>query len=527
MTFLSSKKETWLAFLLALYCAYYLIVSLASFWAFTTDDAYITWLYARQLAEGQGISWPALIPRVEGYSNFLWLLIASVCIKLHWPLALMMKWISVLSLGSGLVFLYRLGRLFLSPLLAMLPVFIFSHYTGVIWWTVSGLESAFFCALSLLLIGQCAQAFGFMPWSATTTRENPSTGAWIITNLSLLLLALTRFEGLIWTLPIAGFIFCQWRNKTCTKLFAHKQLCAWWGIISLGCFILPYTLYFIWRVYYFGHFLPNSYQCKAFLTEQIGVVDLDYVRVALPLMVASLPYLIFPKDCRHLLLWLPSLLYILLLWMADPVLAHYLRLFLAPFALLSLLAVLGVVQFFQSIYPTRQDWKLMTCLLLILLTFFFIPGNNLPALRALAADYQGRNQNRLFIAKLLNEQAALNATVLLGDCGLIPFYARPDLRFIDSQCLNNAELTQAPYRQNRALYVTYLREQVKPDWVIVSKPLLDIRSDPIISSLEQTGFLTHYQLVAQFQSGAVLPDAQGKKTIDYIYLVYKRDSIGP
>ena len=527
MSSLSSRKESWLTIIFAVYCTYYLIVSLAAAWGFTTDDAYITWLYARQLAEGEGISWPALLPRVEGYSNFLWLLMASLSFKLHWPVVLTMKWVSVVSLGLGLVFLYRLSRLFLSPLLAMIPVFIFSHYTGVVWWTVSGLESTFFCALSLLLIWQCAVALGFSPVVETSPGESRlSTRAWTIANISLLLLGLTRFEGIIWGIPVVLFIFCQWKSKHLGMILPSKKTSYLWGAITLVCLALPYTIYFFWRVHYFGHWIPNSYQCKAFLAGQGGVVDLDYVRVILPLIVCALPYLLAPKDCRHILLWLPSLLYGVMLWGADPVLAHMLRLFLAPFALFSLLAVLGVFEFLSHFNLAKEDVRLLSCFVFILITFLLIPRNNLTTLHVLATNYQSRNQSRLLIARLLNEQAAKGDTILLGDCGVIPFNARSDLRFIDSQCLNNAELTQPPYYRNFALYASYIREQVKPDWVIISKPVLEARVDFLISLLQGSDFLTHYQFIARFESGPVAHDVKGhsQKTIDNVYLVYKRVS---
>ena len=105
--------------------------------------------------------WHVELHLVEGYSNFLWIIIAAFIIKFKLPLITTIKFISCFSLGAGLVFLYRLGRLFFSPLLSMLPVFIFSHFIGVSWWTVSGMESMFYCALSLLLIWQCAVALGY------------------------------------------------------------------------------------------------------------------------------------------------------------------------------------------------------------------------------------------------------------------------------------------------------------------------------------------------------------------------------
>ncbi|MGC1182138.1 protein LphB [Legionella sp.] len=523
MNSLSSRKELLLAFFLAAYCAYYLAISLFAAWGFTTDDAYISWTYAAQLAQGQGLHWQASMPRVEGYSNFLWVLLAALIIKLQWPLALTIKWISVFSLGMGLLFLYRLSRLFFSPLLAMLPVFLFSHYAGVIWWTVSGLESTFFCALSLLLIWQCAAAFGY-----TSQLEQPiipskvSTYSWINTNIILLLLSLTRFEGCVWVIPVTFFVFCHLRNNGVKGFTDGYKTLYLWGIISFFCFVFPYTVYFIWRIHYFGHLIPNSYLCKALAPGQVGIVDLDYLQVALSLIVASLPYFLASKDCRHLLLWLPSLLYGLMLWSADPLLAYLLRLFLAPLALFSLLAVLGVYQFLQYFKLTNWNLKLITVFVIINLTFLFIPGTNLSDLQTKAAEYQGRNQNRMMIAKILNEQAAPGATVLLDDCGIIRFNARPDIRFIDSQCLNNEELMQASYGGNLATYAVYLKEQIKPQWVIVNKPSVEMHLNFLVEALREKHFLSDYQRVAVLRSRALSTHSIASN--DY-YLIYRRREV--
>lgn len=507
-----------------MYCSYYLIFSLYAAWDFTTDDAYISWFYARQLVNGNGLYWHQLMSPVEGYSNFLWVLVASLVIKMHWPLVLTMKWISVSSLGVGLIFLYRLARLFLSPLLAILPVFLFSHYIGIAWWTVSGLESAFFCALSIGLMWQCIRAWGYKPYQNSVSLPiSKSTYSWINTNIILLLLALTRFEGVVWVVPIGCFILCQLKKDKPSYLLNDYKVI--WSLITFCCFLLPYTIYFIWRINYFGHWIPNSYSCKALIPGQIGIVDLDYLRVIIFLIVAALPYFLSVKDCRSLLLWLPSILYGLMLWKADPILAHRLRLFLGPFALFSLLPVLGIQQFVEYFQLSDDRIKLITCLSIILLTVLLIPGNNLSDLQVMAANYQDRNQNRIHIATLLNAQAKHGATVLLGDCGIIPFNTRTDIRFIDSQCLNNPELTQPYFHNNPARYVKYLQQTIKPDWIIVSTSLYEERKDSIIEWVKKENFVAYYQLVETLQSGTAIPKSpNSQKSIDYIYWIYKRIS---
>jgi hypothetical protein len=49
----------------------------AFLWSFSIDDAGISFRYAAHLAEGGGFVWNVDGPRVEGYSNFLWVLILA------------------------------------------------------------------------------------------------------------------------------------------------------------------------------------------------------------------------------------------------------------------------------------------------------------------------------------------------------------------------------------------------------------------------------------------------------------------
>lgn len=214
---LSLRLELVLAGLIGIYCAYNLISALVIVWNFTTDDAYITWLYAQHVMAGKGLVWHETMPVVEGYSNFLWLLLTILILTLKLPLLFTIKIISCAALFLTLYCQYQVSRFFVGPLLAMLPVFIFSHFYGVSWWTVSGLETMTYCALVLVLVWQCFQLF-YRPVPIHPVHK-PSfkpvgevifaTKRWCWINILLLLLALIRFEGLIWFFLVAIFIGCN------------------------------------------------------------------------------------------------------------------------------------------------------------------------------------------------------------------------------------------------------------------------------------------------------------------------------
>ena len=287
------------SFILIIACLH-LAVSCYHAWGFTTDDAFISWRYAKHLAEGYGLRWNPTNPPVEGYSNFSWVMLASLFIKLGLPVTIAIKCFSCISLAAALLFLYQLSRTLLSALPATLPVYLFSHYIGIVWWTPSGLETSFFVALVLFVTWQSVCALKSTHFNKT---------AWILACLGLTLLALTRFDGIMWSIIICVFAVCSLRHSIKLKAhFPHLLL------IFILCFVLPYALYFAWRLYYFGQIVPNSYTCKAFITGHTFQLDIDYLTIAFPCLILSLPCFFARNDCKLTLLWLPSLLYSLLLY---------------------------------------------------------------------------------------------------------------------------------------------------------------------------------------------------------------------
>src|SRR5262245_21350587 len=75
-----SKRE---AILLAAAAVAIVLIFAVLFWGITLDDAYITFRYARHLAEGYGLgAWNRTGERVEGYSSPLWMLLLAGAARL-------------------------------------------------------------------------------------------------------------------------------------------------------------------------------------------------------------------------------------------------------------------------------------------------------------------------------------------------------------------------------------------------------------------------------------------------------------
>ncbi|KTD50325.1 protein LphB [Legionella quinlivanii] len=488
--------------------------SLINCWDFVTDDAFISWRYAEQLAQGNGLLWTANKLPVEGYSNFTWILLAYLVIKLGLPLIPSLKVVATGCLLLAFFLLYRCARLFGSPFYALLSVYLFSCYKGLYWWTVSGLETSLFIMLVLLFTFLLLQLF------SDTKQNNRGSCFWLC--ISLTLLSLTRFEGILWLVFAGLYIICPWFHAGDAREKLWKPTLKPAAICFILGFLLPYSIYFVWRLTYFGQWLPNSYLCKWMSSFYPSIASYyrffliqDYLAISFPSLIIGLPYLMARYDCRHLLLWLPSLAYALLLWDANPVIAHYNRLFLPAFALVCILPPLGINESLHY-FSISNRYKQLICLLaILLLAFSSIPSIKSEQIQSELGHYQQRSALRLKVSQLINQHAKKNARILVSDCGVIPYFGRSDLEFIDSECLNNRDMTQY---NSLELYAVNLMQNARPDWIIYSVNELG-RANDLMEILMAKGFLNHYHLVGVFPLYATRTN--GQRFADFTYRVYR------
>jgi hypothetical protein len=154
---------------------------------FVQDDAFITFRYVQNFLDGNGLVFN-IGEHVEGYTNFLWTLLLAL------PAALGIDLIDVahgLGLAAGIATLYLLYQLsqavfggegaFLAPLVA---VTLTASNSSIAYWTISGMETPLFM---LLLVAS----------SLAYVREAREAGRFLLTPLLLVLLSLTRPEGMM------------------------------------------------------------------------------------------------------------------------------------------------------------------------------------------------------------------------------------------------------------------------------------------------------------------------------------------
>jgi hypothetical protein len=236
---MSSREVAHVALLLAiLLCGG--LFAWSQWW--TTDDAYISFRYARNLSEGFGLVFNEG-ERVEGYSNFLWTLWCAAGLSLGFEAEGWANfWGLLFYIGSILLLIWNhdgwnrriADAKWWIPVAAMGAV---AHRDWQVWAT-SGLETAFFTFL--LLASYLAFA-----WHHSSARWLAFSG--LLAGLA----ALTRPDGLLPALVLGLFVIAYGRPRLRAAL-AYGMPC-----LSLW---LPFLA---WRLWYYGDIVPNTYYAKS------------------------------------------------------------------------------------------------------------------------------------------------------------------------------------------------------------------------------------------------------------------------
>jgi len=227
------------------------LVAHALLYPFVSDDAYISFRYAYNLAHGDGLTFnPG--QRVEGYTNFLWTVVLGLLLKLQLRPDVMSRilgaacGVAVLLLTHFLTRMYRGGRS--NPWDSLAPVAL-AGTAGFAVWCSGGLETQMFTALMLGGMALYVRARG------SGSRASPRP--YLLSGLLLALSAMTRPEGLM-VFGLTG------AHLLASNLVGQRRLRPRWSEVGwVLAFVLPFGLFFLWRYSYYGYPLPNTFYVKA------------------------------------------------------------------------------------------------------------------------------------------------------------------------------------------------------------------------------------------------------------------------
>src|SRR4051794_4120524 len=222
-----------------------LLVPHALLFDFVNDDAYISFRYAKNLAEhGQLVF--NLGERVEGFTNFSWTVLLALGIKLGVSPVLASRFLGVAFAVGTLALAMRLSLRLdderPSPWHAFAPLALAATGAFACWCT-GGLETQLFTFLSLLA------------WDRLL--DEVATGRGQASGAAFALAGMTRPEGLLF-FGLAG-LFRAGRNLVRERrLLPRRNELAW-----VGLFLAVFGPYFAWRWHYYGWPFPNTFYVKS------------------------------------------------------------------------------------------------------------------------------------------------------------------------------------------------------------------------------------------------------------------------
>ncbi len=389
-----------------------------SYRGYIKDDAFISFRFARNLADGHGMVFN-IGERVEGYTNFLWVVLHA---PVFWVGGDPVVWSKVLGVlcSLGAMVLVFLGARWLhgrpSPMHYIGPLVLASS-TSVALWSMSGM------APTLMMVAGLASVLAL--WRALETGRR---GDFALAGGAMIVAALTRPEGHMFFIAGALAVAIQALRR---RRFPRE---AWW---MLGLFAAVIGPYHLWRYLYFGYLLPNTYYAKATAGSEVWASGLEQLlefygfNLNAVLAVAMLAALV-PRRHRALRgiavgLCLFFMLYLIKVGRDE--MKHF-RLFLPVYGLFVLMAGEGMRALVELYRGWRPPWMAA------------VPAFA-PALVVVAFSLQLTHERRYENGYLEMSRASFQQmgayiadhsdpddTAIFQDMGACPYAAYP-LRFVD------------------------------------------------------------------------------------------------
>ena len=397
------------------------LAALLPFVPFRVDDAYISYVYARNLAMGNGLTYNGTV--VEGYSNLVWVLLLSPFLRTGWDPLVIARVASVAAGAGALLVVHRLCSLSvarpngLSPFLATACVAVLAPFSA---WTMGGLETVF---LSLLVV-----LFVLSEWNAATTYP-------AVSPLLLLIIALTRPEGVL-LFPI-WLLFRSLRGMRWTRASALES----------ASFLLLYSLFLAWRWGTYGYLLPNTAYLKLSpslaTTVEAGRWLLGFfaLRPAFSLLLILGVFVTLTRATRlrptaAFLLAILGGFFAFVLFSGKDWMPHHR--FLAPVVPLMAPFLAVALDAFERITVRTA----LVVLAAIAIGFELVMANTL--YRPLTVEFGRFTEGLVRAGHWVNDNTAPTATIAVVDAGAMAYYGnRPT---IDILGLNDEHIAHSPAR---------------------------------------------------------------------------------
>lgn len=477
----------------------------AIFYRFTIDDTYISLRYARNLAQGYGLTYSTDgQPPVEGYTNFLWVILETPLFLMGLGDTAIMHAVKLMGIAFGigtLLYARRLAcRAGVSAASGQAALVLASSVPFLAFWAVGGLETSMFIFFAVAAV-------------STLLAELQEGKPHLLSYFFLCCMALTRPEGLFFTLALTPAVTAVrlLDSSRGPSLFARIRPL----LPGVALFGLLYGCYFLWRWHYYGYLLPNTFYAKS------GSISLRQIARRLsemsPLLRHLTPYLVvavlalpLARTARlreRLVVFLAFLVLFAFAFASKREWMPGFRYVLpcVPFLLVLTVSSLDALYVRVRTPETALRWDLLTSIvLLIACLVFLLPTHEYRGKKRYADDYA---RCHVALGKWLRQYAPADASYASWDMGAVPYFSHlPTIIEIHEEGLLSTYTTHFGYDVDRFL-------SLRPSFIVLPERPRNVKKQPN----DITAFYTRPLFNAQYQhlfTLALFPN--------YLLEVYKR-----
>ncbi len=426
-------------------------------WGYTTDDAGISFTYARNLIQGHGLVLNPGEAPVEGYSNPLWTFLLALAMGLGIGPVGASKLMGIVFSGATVVLLpvvaadFFGSRPFMARILSPLAL---AGSTPFVLWTVGGLENSLMGFLLLVAL-----------WRTVLELRSRS---FPLSAVLYFLIAITRPEGALFF----GF-------TAVVRFWSALHGCRWVQYLKwVSIFGILFAVYHAWHYLYFGDIVPNTYYAKG---RNIGLDQLttwgsqgwDYIlswgrTYAGWTLALGLPFLLSQRHrfagillLGHIAVGLTATVYVGGDWMQE---FRFLSHLLPLVYLTAQEGLLAVAQWVNKILPAPMTSGLALGSGLLLLVLWCLPSSSRSpyVLEHPLVPLAKVRDRALYFRQLASEAGLLgSASYADVDLGATSYFS--GLRMVDLGGLADPVLARSKF--DRKVIRRYVFEERKPTFI--------------------------------------------------------------
>ena len=246
------------------------------------EDSSISFRFAANLASGAGLVWNPGEAPVEGYTNFLWVMMCAAAIRAGLDVVVFAQVAGLLAaLGTLVVVFWWVRHIWGGSVLqAAWPALLLASAGPFATWAMSGMETPLF---AFLVTAGVAAVVSF--W------QTGQSGRLVAGAGALLLATLTRPEGLL--------VFAVLTSLSLLRAIGRRERLRQ-QFVPAALYLTAFLVYFAWRFHRYGFLLPNTFYAKT------GGMYYQYFRGLVVTAYFAIQFLV------PLALWLP------LVWWDTP-----------------------------------------------------------------------------------------------------------------------------------------------------------------------------------------------------------------